>query len=511
MNNELFEKAPIPKAYFSLAMPVVLSMLVTLVYNLVDTYFIAHTGDTNMVAGVSLTAPVFTVMIAIGDIFGLGGSSVISRLFGQHRYDDGRRLSVFCFYGSLLIGVAVLVFGLALRDPILMMLGASEATKPHASAYYTWIIIGSPLIIMSMTPTNQLRTEGHAVPSMIGSIAGTLVNIMLNPLFIHVFGWGAAGSAFATVIANVCTDGYFVWFLIRRSPNLSVDPRLMFTRGAEAARSLPSRVRSDASGQAAAAPAAASARVGKPAGSGARRLRLDITAHEIGEILVIGIPSAVTNLTQSFGIVLVNLYLLRFGDDQVAAMGIALKIVMIAVSVFVGFAFGAQALIGYNYGARNMRRLAGIMRFAYLFLASFALAMTVALSIGDRWLMRFFIADDRIIDLGAGMLRVQLLSLVCVAVVMVTTCTFQSTGKAMGAFILSIGRQGVVLALVLMIASRVAGYQGVIAAQAISDLICALLALVLFFVMLPELRTDGRDAVPHLKMSAKSGVVPHLG
>lgn len=100
MDNELFEKAPIPEAYFSLAMPVVLSMLVTLVYNMVDTYFIAHTGNTDMVAGVSLTAPVFTVMIALGDIFGLGGSSVISRLFGQHRFADGKRLSAFCFYAA---------------------------------------------------------------------------------------------------------------------------------------------------------------------------------------------------------------------------------------------------------------------------------------------------------------------------------------------------------------------------------------------------------------------------
>ena len=450
MDNELFERAPIPKAYFSLAMPVVMSMLVTLVYNMVDTYFIAHTGDTNMVAGVSLTAPVFMVMIAIGDIFGLGGSSVISRLFGQHRYADGKRLSVFCFYGSALIGVAVLVLGLAFRAPILSMLGADEATWPHASAYYTWIIIGSPLIIVSMTPVNQLRTEGHAVPSMIGQIAGTVINIILNPLFIHVFGWGAAGSAGATVIANVCTDAYLVWFLLRRSQNLSVDPRLMF-----------------------------------------RGSRLNITGSELRDVLVIGIPAAVTNLTQSFGVVMVNLYLLPYGNDPVAAMGIALKVVLIAVSVFVGFAFGAQALIGYNYGARDMVRLSGILRFSYLFLSGFALVMTVLLSVFDRQLMGFFISDPRIIDLGAGILRVQLLSLVCVGIVMVTTCTFQSTGKALGAFILSISRQGVVLVVVLAVASRVAGYNGVIAAQAIADLITAVMAIVLFRVLLPELRRRG--------------------
>ena len=430
MDNELFEKAPIPEAYFSLAMPVVLSMLVTLVYYMVDTYFIAHTGNTDMVAGVSLTAPVFTVMIALGDIFGLGGSSVISRLFGQHRFADGKRLSAFCFYAAIATGLLILVLGLAFRDPMLALLGATDDTWQYASDFYTLIIVGSPFIIVSMTPSNLLRTEGHAVQSMIGSVAGTAVNIVLNPLFIHGFGWGAAGSAGATVIANICTDAYFVWFTLRHSSNLSIDPRTVIDRA---------------------------------------RRRLAVTAREVGSILAIGIPSAITNLTQSVGIVMINLFLLPYGTDAVAAMGIALKVIMIAVLVFVGFAFGAQPLIGYNYGARNMPRLRGILRFSYLFLSLFALVMTVVLSLSDRLLMGFFIEDATIITLGAGMLRVQLLSLVCVAVVMVTTCTFQSAGKAVGAFVLSISRQGVMLAITLFVGSRLAGYQGVIAAQAIAE------------------------------------------
>ncbi|PWG66880.1 MATE family efflux transporter [Bifidobacterium callitrichidarum] len=455
MDNELFEKAPIPKAYFSLAMPVVLSMLVTLVYNMIDTFFIAHTGDTNMVAGVSLTAPVFTVMIALGDIFGLGGASVISRLFGQHKYADGKRLSVFCFYAAIVTGLLIVAFGLLFRPQMLTLLGADGNTWRHASDFYTLIIIGSPFIIVSMTPTNLLRTEGHAVQSMIGSIAGTAVNIVLNPLFIHVFGWGAAGSAGATVIANICTDVYYIWFLVSCSQNLSINPKLILSR------------------------------IGRA---------INIAGHEIREILAIGIPAAITNLTQSVGIVMVNLFLLPYGTDTVAAMGIALKIIMIAVLIFAGFAFGAQPLIGYNYGARNMPRLRAIMRFSYAFLCLFALGMTVVLSLADRMLMRFFIADETIVTLGAGMLRVQLLSLVCVAVVMVATCTFQSAGKALGAFVLSVSRQGVMLAVTLFVGSRLFGYTGVIAAQTMADLLTAVLAIILFVVtLLPEL-TPGSPA-----------------
>lgn len=451
MDNELFEKTPIPRAYMTLAIPVVLSMMVTLVYNTVDTYFIAHTGNTDMVAGVAIATPVFTVMIALGDIFGLGGSSVISRLYGQGRYDDGKRLSVFCFWGAVLTGLLVVVLGLVFRSPILSMLGADDNTWQYASQFYTLIVIGSPFIIVSMTPTNLLRAEGYATPSAIGSVAGTLINICLNPLFIHVFGWGAAGSASATVIANICTDVYYVWFLVARSANLSIDPRLLL-----------------------------------------RGHGIAVTRHEVSGVFAIGIPASVTNLMQSLGIVMINLFLLPYGNDAVAAMGIGLKIVMIAVLILVAFAFGGQPLIGYNYGSGNMPRLKALLRFAYGFLCLLAIGMTAVLVAFARQLMGFFSDDQRIIGLGTGMLRVQLLSTVCVAIVLVTTCTFQSAGKAWGALVLSISRQGVMLAITLYAGSRIAGYHGVIAAQAVADLLTAALAVILFIALLPELRESRR-------------------
>ena len=399
--NALFEQMPVRKAYFKLALPVVLSMVVSLVYNMVDTYFIAKTGNAHLVAGVALGSPVFTLMIAVGDIFGLGGSSFISRLFGQKRDQDGKRLSVFCFYGALFTGVGITALLLLLRTPLLTVLGAQADTVQYARDYYTWIAVGAPFIILSFTPCNQLRTEGFANASMIGSILGAVVNIILDPVLIFGCKLGAAGAAIATVIGYVFTDLYYVWFLLRRSRHLSVDIRL-----------------------------------------------LRVSWQEVGQVFAIGIPASITNIAQSFCVLITNRFLVPYGTDKVAAMGIALKVSMIAVLVLIGFAFGVQPLIGYNYGARNMPRLRGILRFSYLFLSLFALVMTVVLSLSDRLLMGFFIEDATIITLGAGMLRVQLLSLVCVAVVMVTTCTFQSAGKAVGAFVLSISRQGVMLSLI---------------------------------------------------------------
>ena len=167
MDNELFEKAPVPKAYFTMALPVVFSMVISLVYNMVDTYFIAGTGNTDLVAGVSLGAPVFTLMIALGDIFGLGGSSVISRMFGKKQDDDAKRMSVFCFYGAILCGILVMIVMMLFRSQILKVLGADASTYKYESQYYTGIVLGAPFIILSFTPSNQLRTEGFANPAMI--------------------------------------------------------------------------------------------------------------------------------------------------------------------------------------------------------------------------------------------------------------------------------------------------------------------------------------------------------
>ena len=186
-----------------------------------------------------------------------------------------------------------------------------------------------------------------------------------------------------------------------------------------------------------------------------------------------------TNLMQSIGIALTNRALLGFGDDKVAAMGIVMKINMIAALVLVGFAFGGQPLIGYNYGAKNRERLKGTLKFAYLFEGGLALVLMAVLGFFAPQLVRIFMSDPSVVENGALMLRLQLAGMVFMGVVLISTCTFQSAGQAVGAFLLSVSRQGVIFAIVLTVALRVAGYQGVLASQAVSDLLTALLAVVL--------------------------------
>ena len=195
---------------------------------------------------------------------------------------------------------------LVFRQPILMLLGARADTMASATAYYRYLALGAPAIIFTLVPSNILRTEGLATAAMVGSVTGALVNIVLDPIFILLLGMGAGGAALATVLSNVVSAVLFMILLCKKSRNLSLHLR-----------------------------------------------ECSVYGTELREILLIGFPASITNLMQSFAMTLTNRFLLPYGTQQVAALGIALKVNMIVMLIMVGFAFGAQPLLGYNYGARE--------------------------------------------------------------------------------------------------------------------------------------------------------------
>lgn len=434
MENELFEHAPVPKAYFTMALPVVMGMVVNLVYNIVDTFFIARTQNAQLVAGVSLCAPIFTLMIALGDIFGLGGSSLISRLFGEKKDEEGKRASGFCFYAAILCGVLVTILLLLLKTPVLHLLGATDETIEYAGQYYQYLALGAPFIIVALTPSNLIRTEGLALQSMAATILGAVVNIILDPVFIFGLNMGAGGAAIATVIGNAASVVLLVYFVRTKSRKLTVSPK-----------------------------------------------NIKISGAAVASILAIGIPASVTNIMQSFGIALTNRFLAGYGTEKVAAMGIAMKVNMIVVLVMVGFAFGAQPLLGYNYGAGNKKRLKEFIRFDLMVEIGFAVICALVLALLAPQFVRLFMKDESIVQSGSLMLRCLLISSPMIAVVLVFTTLFQAEGKALSALILSISRQGVIFACCIVVLKMLVGYMGVICAQAVSDVITGVIALALYW------------------------------
>ena len=440
--DNLFERTSIKKAYFTLALPVVLSMAVTLIYNLVDTFFVSKTGNPDLVAGVSQGAPIFTLMIAIGDIFGLGGSSLISRLFGEHKDRLARNVSGYAFYYSIACGIVVTIILLVFQNPI-HLLGASSSTWKYAREYYLVIAWGAAFIIFGLSPTNILRTEGLAIQPMIASMAETIINIFLNPIFIFTCGLGAAGSALATVTSSVIADIIMIYYLRTKSKKLTTSIH-----------------------------------------------ETKISCHYQLQIYAIGIPASITNIMVSFATAMTNRYLISYGANSVAAMGIAMKANSIIVMIMVGFAFGAQPLIGYAYGAKNEKRFYEIIHFDLFVISSINIVLTILLLIFAPEVIRIFMNDLVIVKEGALMLRWLSLTTTFAGIVLVFTTTFQSMGKASPAFWLSFSRQGLIFGFSIAILAHFFGYTGILAAQACSDVLTLILGLIFYKIYEPHFKKN---------------------
>ncbi len=439
--QDLFETMPVPRAYFTLAIPAVLAKIVMLVYNLADTWFVSSTGNTQLVAGVSLGAPILLLMVALGDVFGQGGASVITRLMGKREYSAVRSLSAFNFWCALLCGGILTVVLLVFQTPILYLIGADADTLPYAAQYYRWIVLAAPIVAINIVPVNILRTEGLAKESMKGNILGSVVNLILDPILILALGMGACGAAIASVIGYLCAAVYYMYAYARHSKMLSIDLR--------AAR---------------------------------------VDRRSLSDILGIGIPCSLSNVMQSVGIAMANRFLLVYGSDKIAAFGIASKINMVVMMVLVGFSFGALPLVGYNYGAKNHPRLRQVLKFMYSFELLLAAGMAVVLAAFAPRLIALFLTDAQVVLAGALMLRSMMLGAVFCGFILVTTCVFQALGQAKGALLMNVNRQGILYFVLLTVLSVTVGYYGVVFAQAICDILCAAMGGALLMHILKKLR-----------------------
>lgn len=371
--------------------------------------------------------------MAFGNIFGQGGSSLLSRLLGKQEAEGAHRVSAFCFYVSIAFGIVVGALMLLLREPILHLLGADAETFAYAAPYYTWMAVGAPFVVLSFIHTNLLRSEGMSRESMIGTIGGSVVNIILDPVLIFGFHLGAAGAAIATVLGYVFTDLYCLWVVLRKSKALSVNIR-----------------------------------------------KWRISGGDMGQIFGIGTAAALTNLMQSLALVLMNQSLLAFGSDKIAVMGIVQKISMVVMLVLVGFSFGGAPLIGYYYGSGDRERLARLQRFVLRFLCGIALTMSAVLMLAAPAAVRLFLKEEGLIKTGVWMLRTQVSSMFFLAVIQFISIVLQATGKTGPALLLSVSRQGIVYVIVLYIAVRLGGYNGILLSQPVADVLTAGLAMVLY-------------------------------
>ena len=444
--TEIFEKMPVWKAIATLAIPSILSQLVTMIYNLADTFYIGQTNDPNQVAAVTLSFGAFMILAAIANLFGIGGGSLMARMLGQKRPADAKRVAAFSFFGA---GIAALVFaGLVwiFLDPILHLLGASPATIGFSRDYlfFTTVAGGLPTALC-ITLGHLLRSEGASKQASIGIAIGGILNMILDPIFIFTFGLGVAGAAIATMISNCVALAYYFILVMAMKKRTYLSFRL-----------------TDAF----------------------------IDRKLIGQIFSVGIPAATAVLLMIIANVSLIKLLSAYGDIPIAAMGVVKKIDTIPFSIAMGLAQGVLPLIAYNYAAKDFHRMHAISRFARIAGVSFAILCVVVFELFAPQLVRFFIGDPETVALGSGFLRIACLATPAMALFFLYNITFQAMGKGKQSFFLVVLRQMIVNLPILFALNAIFGMHGLVWTQLLADTLAVLVAAFLFAATVKQLHAE---------------------
>ena len=431
--NELMARMKVSKAVATMAIPSVISSLVTVVYNMADTFFVGQTGDPLQVAAVSLTNPIFILFMAFANMFGMGGSAVASMALGEQNQKRMKQVSTFITYASLAVGILFALVLVGFMQPILSIFGANEETYALACGYVFHISYGAPFIIWSAAASFVVRSEGASKEAMIGSMIGTIANIVLDPVLISGFHLGAAGAAVATTLGNILASLYYLWYFVKKSNNFSIGIR-NFT-----------------------------CRYGIFSG-----------------ICSCGLPTAIFSTLMSVSTIVLNQILVAYGNAPVAAIGIVFKANMFITFLQMGLANGVQPLLGYNFGSGDKKRFQDIAAYTKKCCIVIGILATLLFFVFRRQIIGLFIQDEEVIMYGVRILIAYMLSGPVIGILFMNMNCMQSVGKAFWATILSVLRQGVLLIPLLFLLNALGGLTGVIYGQALTDYIAVILSVLMW-------------------------------
>lgn len=434
--TQIFRDAPVPKAVLTNVIPSIISMIMVLAYNLADTFFIGQTKNPYMVAAVSVSTPVFLIFMAIGMLFGIGGTSLISRMLGEGNRDRARNISAFCFWSGLSIGIVSMIAIILLAEPVCRLAGASDDTIAYSKQYLTIVAVGIPFLIVSNSFSNIIRAEGKAQKAMAGMIIGNMINIVFDPIMILVLGWNVAGAAIATVLGNIFSSAFYVIHLLSSKSLLSIRPKDYRVRGRIATG-----------------------------------------------VMAIGVPASLNSILMSLSNILINNKMKVHGDMAVAGLGVAMKVNMIAVMLLIGLGTGVQPLLGYCFGARDRKRYIAVLKFSIFLALGLSLVMSAICYFGAAPLVTAFLDDPDAFSYGFSFSRVYIMSGPILGLLFVFINAIQSTGAAIPSLILSISRQGLLYLPILFAMDRIFNTARTLAmAQPITDYLATTLAVVLFII-----------------------------
>ena len=437
---------PVSSLICRLAVPTIISMLVTSFYNMADTFFVARIG-TSATAAVGVSFALMAIIQAFGFFCGHGSGNYISRKMGQHRFDEAQQMAATGFFTALALGTVIFLLGEILIDPLCRILGATETILPYARQYLRLILIGAPYMTASLVLNNQLRFQGSAFYAMIGIASGAMLNIALDPLFIFVFDMGVSGAALATIISQ------FVGFVL-------------LLKGTTQGGNLRIRLRN-----------------------------VTFSKYYYSQIINGGMPSLCRQGLGSVATICLNLMAGPYGDAAIAAMSVVGRVMNLAASVVTGFGQGFQPVCGFNYGAFLYDRV----KEGFWFCVKVATVILIVLSaagylLAPQVIQLFSKNDPQVIAIGTQALRWQCLTFPLCGWITICNMMLQTIGKSFRASLLAMSRQGLFFIPAVLLLPALIGIQGVEIAQPIADVCSFVLAIPLQLSVLHEMTVKQREA-----------------
>lgn len=433
----IFEEKSIPKAIMRAGLPAMLGQLTTLIYNIADTFFVSLTKEPATIAAVTLCAPILLIIMSIACIFGMGGSSVIARLLGENKKEESGTTMNFCVYAMAAAGILTLILGLAFLQPLAKVSGADTDNIAYTCDYLKWIFIGAPFIMLANGFVHLFRSVGLIKEGTIGLILGNAVNMVLDYVFIAVFGWGTAGAAFATSLGFVCATVYYIACMIREEH-----------KGNQLVPLSPKRFCPN--------------------------------AFMIRNVVSIGIPGALITVLMSVSNIVLNNYISIYGSDAVASYGIAYKLNMIPILLSVGLSQGVAPLVGFYYGGNKKKQMSDIVKCTVLYGVVMGAVFTAVFALFGKQLASVFLQDDVLIEQTGYFLKVLCLSAPMLGVINMMTGYFQALGKAVKSLTITILRNAVLFIPGVIVLNHFWKLNGVIAAQPVVEAVLTIICILMY-------------------------------
>ena len=431
---EIFSKAPVSTAVLKNALPAMAAAVMLLIYNLADTFFIGLTHNDISIAAVSLAMPIFMIFVTVGSIFGVGGTSVISRAMGEGKVDYAKKVCSFCMWSCVAVGIVLTVLVFFFMDEILAMVGASPETMEASKMYLSIVSCGGIFAIISGCFSNVIRAEGRAGEAMMGQMVGNLLNIILDPIMILVFDWGIAGAAIATVIGILFGAAFYIIYFLHGKSILSIHPK-------------------------------------------------DFSMKDgiCKGVLAIGIPASLGSLMMSVSQMVVNSQMAQYGDMALAGISVAMKVTMIIAMLGMGLGQGIQPLLGYCVGARAWERFKKVFRFSSIFALVLSLVLTLLCYMFTGSMVKMMLTNEAAYNYGVQFAHILLITSFLFGVFNVLCNALQAMGAATAALIVNLSRQGIIYIPALFILQYFLGITGLVWAQPVADVLSTILVAALYF------------------------------